>query len=1123
MADLTLISRRYEVIEKVGQGGMATVYKVRHTTLGSISALKVLPQDLMEDPEMVSRFYREARIMAQLGHPNIVRVLDIDHDEALNFHYLVMEYVEGQTLRERLDAGGPLPLAETLTMGRQVGSALAYAHGHVPPIVHRDIKPSNIMIEAVTGRFVLMDFGIAKELGSGELTRPGVTVGTLRYCPPEQMRQEPLDGSADVYALGMVVLEAYAGWHPLTGLRDRELIARVLDETTPHQPVFPDESPTVFRDLVKKAIAKRRADRLGSVTELLRGIDAVQEAAERESADQRARAAAEERERRRQAELEIRARERAERTSASRGAARSAGAERHAREIYERASAEAVRAERLMGSQSWEEAGQAFVQAMALFEEATRAAEREKYREEARRLRAEAASLLDVAERERARERVPERFLDIDALLATAGRSFDNDDLTTARSGFERVVGLLREARDAASRRLERDAAERERERAQSMSERARGAGNRVGRRSERRLRQAEKEFQAERFVEARRLYKEAAEVLEAELVPLSGSEDETIIAPPEVSEGELGTGLRVRSAALVAAVAGGLVLLASAWWMTRDASVSAVAPRETAEVTGSAGADGDPTDARLAKLGAGETEADTRPGTGTTADEAAGQRGRAAPATGGSAGDPGARPGARPGLESEVASGPEAGAPAVNGRPGGEDAAPPTAPTDASGADAGTRPASGGDVPGGARGPATVEPLARVDDLAIAPTGAATGGPAFPDIPDSPIRRLTSTPKVELALPASGLAEAVLDGKKLAAAKGERLRVVLDKLPAGESQHELRLTDAAGASRTVPIEVTHYPGWVTGPMGKVGAEAYGVDVSPDGRRAVSGSRDNLVKLWDLATGDLVRTFTGHKDWVNDVAFALGGSAVLSGSKDRTLKLWNAETGELLRTMEGHKGWVNAVAVAPDGKRAASVSDDRTVRLWDLESGTQLRSLTGHDDWTFSVAFSPDGRKVVSAGKDNTVRVWDAETGKLEKTLRGHRDWISAVAVAATGDRAVSGSDDRTARIWNLATGKEERTLRGHGDWVVAVAVSPDGKRVVSGSKDGTARLWDIETGKLLRTFNGHRSMVSGVVFAPDGMRVISTGRDRTLRIWWAGPDEIAAPAVASLAPESER
>ena len=972
------------------------------------------------------------------------------------------------------------------------------------------------MIEAVSGRFVLMDFGIAKELGSKELTRPGVTVGTLRYCPPEQMRQEPLDGSADVYALGMVLLEAYAGWHPLTGLRDRELVARVLDENVPHQPVFPDESPTAFRELVKKAIAKRRADRLGSVTELLRGIDDVQGAAEREDADQRVRAAAEERERRRQAELETKARERAERTSATRGAARSAGAERYARELYERASAEAGRGERLMNEQAWEDAGLAFAQAMALFEEATRATEREKHRDEARRLRAEAASLLDVAEREGTRERVPERFLDIDAAIATAGRSFEVDDLTTARGGFERAVGLLREARKAATLRLEREAAERERERARFLSERIVAAGNRVGRRAERRLRQADKEFDAERFVDARRLYREAVEGLEAEAVPLSGAEDETMMAPSEPAEAAAAGGLGLRPGALAAAVFGGLAVLALVWWMTRASGGPSTENVDAAAIASSSQRSAETAETRSAKSGPRDPAVDARPGTAPRSDGApqvlsgAGDGPAAAPGTA-----PDSNVARAPGPANALAPSTADGGPAASGASAREASGPP------GGAEPGPPAGSGASLAGG--GPGTVGELARADDVATAPPGGTAGGAAFPDLGDAPIRRLIASSKLELALATPGLAEAFLDGRRLPPPKSDRLKIVLDKLPAGASQHELRLTDAAGASRTVPIEVVSYPGWEIRRINKVVSEAYGLDVSPDGRRAVSGSRDNLVKLWDLETGELIRTFAGHKDWVNDVAFALGGKAILSGSKDRTLKLWDVETGELLRTLQGHRGWVNAVAVSPDGKRAASVSDDRTVRLWDLETGSQLRSLTGHQDWTLAVGFSSDGRQVVSSGKDDTVRVWNAETGALEKTLRGHKDWVSALAVASVGELAVSGSDDRTARIWDIATGKEERTLTGHGDWVVAVAISPDGKRVLSGSKDGTARLWDIATGKLLRTFAGHGEMVSAVAFSPDGERVISTGRDRTLRVWWAGSDQIEAPAVASLAPASGR
>ena len=151
--------------------------------------------------------------MARLNHPNIVRVIDIDQDEALHFHYFVMEYIQGQTLREYLQKKGPLPLAEVLKITWQIGRALDYAHSYTPAVIHRDIKPSNIMIEDSSGRVVMMDFGIAKELGESDLTKTGTMLGTVRYCPPEQIRYEPLDSSADVYALGMVM---YSGSHSIT-------------------------------------------------------------------------------------------------------------------------------------------------------------------------------------------------------------------------------------------------------------------------------------------------------------------------------------------------------------------------------------------------------------------------------------------------------------------------------------------------------------------------------------------------------------------------------------------------------------------------------------------------------------------------------------------------------------------------------------------------------------------------------------------------------------------------------------------------------------------------------------------------------------------------------------------
>ncbi|MBI3799539.1 MAG: protein kinase [Deltaproteobacteria bacterium] len=269
-----VISRKYEVLGQLGQGGMGVVYKVRHTALDTILALKVLPRDLTENPEMITRFYREARVMARLSHPNIVRVLDIDRDESLDFHYFVMEYLQGKTLSQYLREKGPLPLSEVLVISGQVASALAYAHNHKPSVIHRDIKPANIMIEDGTGRVVVMDFGIAKELGDNEMTRAGVMVGTLKYCSPEQIRHEALDGSADVYSLGMVTYEAYTGTQFFAGLDESGVIGKVLYEPQENEPQFTRPAPTAFVTLVSKAIAKSRERRYKRAEEFLQDVEA---------------------------------------------------------------------------------------------------------------------------------------------------------------------------------------------------------------------------------------------------------------------------------------------------------------------------------------------------------------------------------------------------------------------------------------------------------------------------------------------------------------------------------------------------------------------------------------------------------------------------------------------------------------------------------------------------------------------------------------------------------------------------------------------------------------------------------------------------------------------------------
>ena len=274
-------------------------------------------------------------------------------------------------------------------------------------------------------------------------------------------------------------------------------------------------------------------------------------------------------------------------------------------------------------------------------------------------------------------------------------------------------------------------------------------------------------------------------------------------------------------------------------------------------------------------------------------------------------------------------------------------------------------------------------------------------------------------------------------------------------------------------------------------------ADVNAVAFSPDSKRIVSGSDDNTLKLWDTTSGNLLYTLAGHQASVSAVAFSPDGKRIVSGSDDNTLKLWDT-SGKLLHTLKGHQADVNAVTFSLDGQRIVSGSDDGTLKLWDT-SGKLLHTLEGHEDAVFAVAFSPDSKRIVSGSDDGTLKLWDT-FGKLLHTFRGHEDAVFAVVFSPDGKRIVSGSDDNTLKLWDTS-GNLLHTLEGHEDAVFAMAFSPDGKRIISGNGNGTFKLWDT-SGNLLDTFRGHEDAVFAVAFSPDGKRIISGNGNGTLKLW---------------------
>ena len=264
----TLLNGRFRLEEQIGSGGMSTVYRAFDEVLERSVAIKVMHASIAEDGIQLERFRREARTAAKMSHPHVVTVIDAGEDEGHPF--IVLEYVEGETLKDRIRRNGPLPVPEAVAYAIEIGRALQAAHGE--RLVHRDVKPQNVLLDP-EGRAKVTDFGISRSLDAEGLTATGRVLGTTDYVSPEQALGEAVTEQSDVYSLGIVLFEMLVGRVPFRAESQVGVAMKHVREPMPDVQRLRPEISAALAAVVERSTAKERNNRYANVAQMLADLE----------------------------------------------------------------------------------------------------------------------------------------------------------------------------------------------------------------------------------------------------------------------------------------------------------------------------------------------------------------------------------------------------------------------------------------------------------------------------------------------------------------------------------------------------------------------------------------------------------------------------------------------------------------------------------------------------------------------------------------------------------------------------------------------------------------------------------------------------------------------------------
>jgi serine/threonine-protein kinase len=991
---------RYEVLEVLGRGGMGVVLKTFDPGLHRVAAIKVLSPRLATSASARRRFDREARAAASVAHEHVVTIHAVDEVDGLP--YLVMQYVAGRSLQQRIDRDGPLELEAILRIGMQAAAGLAAAHAQ--GLVHRDVKPANILLENGIERVKLTDFGLARAVDDASLTQSGVVAGTPQYMAPEQARGESVDHRADLFSLGSVLYAMCTGRSPFRAETTVAVLKRVCDDTPRPIREVNATIPEWLAAIVARLHAKDPADRFQSAAEVAEVLG------------------------RHLARLQQPTTTVVPAPAITPVVSPRPAPDPDFDDIP--AAKEPAPLKALWRGLQWARAIVGLLVGLlillVLLVILSEAFSRWIERGEPATATESSAGPIGPAAVSADGKLGPARSDTIVPIWAVAEHAGSVKSLAISRDGRFGLSGSGYPSGDATARLWDLQTGRELRQVGDTFMGQVLGVALSPDGRQALTCGQSPtvRLWDVDTGRGIRRLEGHPGAVNAVALSPDGHHAVSAGIVDALVRMWDLETGRELRR--LEGHTAG---VYCVAW-----------SPDGRFVLSGS--------EDRTVRLWDAATGREIRKLTGMTRNVesvAFSPDGRLALA-GGQDGV-GRLWEVETGRELRRLIGHQGIIAGVAFVPGGSRALTVSPSPERVSGDGTMRL---WDLETGREVARVVSPGGTgFWSVVLPPDGlrAITGGT------DGSIR-MWRLPALGPSLRAdvSGAPEAmpgevrILRGhlnwiEAVAAPADGRFAIT------GGNDCTLRQWDLpTGRARTLMSDPPH--------------AISDVAISDDGRFAITGGLGRVVNFWDLQSGHRV-PLTGHRRKVRAVAISRDGRFGLSGSEEEALRYWDLAQARELRQLEGHTKGTCSVALSPDGRLGLSGSVDATARLWDLEKGSCLGVLAEGGPWVSAVAFMPDGRRAIIGRQDGTLGLHDVGDGREIRRFAGHRTYIRNVQASRDG-RLILSAGTGALRLWDAATGEEVYQLQGVGGGIVCGIILPGSREVLFGCYDTTVRLWRL-------------------------------------------------------------